>query len=203
MSYLDEAAIEEVEFGANLGGELSPLHQISPKEGQTIRIALLDQFCKPRASAYHWFRNGFYRCNTRKDGPDAPCCKVQRSWTCVCLALQYLNASPDGKLVKSADISFRVGYVSLARIAYWEVSEWAKEAPGCDLLYAKAGGSYTFRGASRTPFWRLSPQAGQVEAEARRWADGMKLAEKLGRRLTDEEWARLIRTGSTCEIEED
>ena len=89
---------DEVEFGADLAGELSPLHQICPKEGQTLRIALLDEFCKPRASFYHCHKNGFYRCNTAKNGPEAPCCKIQRSWTCVCLALVYLNASPEGKL---------------------------------------------------------------------------------------------------------
>ncbi len=203
MNYPNESTIHEFEFGADLGGELSPLHQICPKEGQTIRIALLDQFCKLKASHYHWYRNGFYRCNTPKDAAEAPCCKVQRSWTCVCLALQYLNVGPDCKLVKGADIKYRVGYVSLARTAYGQVSEWMKEAPGCDLLYTKSDGSYSFQGVSRTPAWRLSPQAGKVETDANRWADGLKLVEKLGKKITDAEWVRLLRTGSICEIEED
>ena len=124
---------------------------------QTIRIALLDQFCKPKASHYHWHRNGFYRCNTPKDGPEAPCCKIQRSWTCVCLAIHYLSADPDGKLRKGADIKYRVGYVSLSRTAYTHVSGWMKEAPGCDLCYTKSDGSYSFQGVSRTPAWKLAP----------------------------------------------
>ena len=106
----NELAGAEIDFGTDPGGELSPLHQISPNEGKTLRIALLDEFCKPRASHYHWYRNGFYRCNTPKDGPEAACCKVQRSWTCVCLAIQYLSADPDCKLRKGADIKYRVGY---------------------------------------------------------------------------------------------
>ena len=199
----DGSSIAQIDFGADLGTELSALHQVCPKEGQTVRIALLDQFCKPKAAHYHWHRSGFYRCNTPKDGPEAACCKIQRSWTCVCLAIQYLSADPDCKLRKGADIKYRVGYVSLARTAYTEVSEWAKEAPGCDLLYTKTDGSYSFRGVSRTPAWKLSPQAAQVEADANQWADGKKLLEKLGRKLTDAEWARLLKTGSIHEIEED
>ena len=203
MNYLDEAMIDEVDFGADLGGGLSPFHQICPQEGQTIRVAMLDEFLKPLASHYHWYRGGFYRCNSRKGVPEAPCCEVRRSWTCVCLAVQYLNADASGKLKRGADIKFRVGYVSLARTAFGEVSEWVTGAPGCDLLYTKSGGSYSFQGESRNPFWKLSPQAGQVEAEAKRWAGGEKLREKLGRKLTDEEWARLLKTGSPYEIEED
>ena len=193
--------ITQVDFGMDLGGELSAFHQICPKEGQTVRIALLNQFCKPMASHYHWHRNGFYRCNTEKDGMEAPCCKVQRSWTCVCLAILYLSAEPNGKLRKGADLKYRIGYVSLALTAYRQVLEWVKEAPGCDLCYAKADGSYSFQGVSRNPAWKLSPKAAQVKADANQWADGKKLLEKLGRKLTDAEWVRLLETGSIYELD--
>lgn len=113
MNHENQSTIAEVEFGSDLGGDLSPLHQICPREGQTLRISLLDQFCKPRAANYHWHCGGFYACNTPKAGPEAPCCRVQRSWTCVCLAVQYLSADAEGKLTKGADIKYRVGYVTL------------------------------------------------------------------------------------------
>ena len=198
----DGPSIAHISFGDDLGSEMSPLHQIWPNEGQTLRVALLHEFCKPKASHYHWYRNAFYRCNTPKGSPEARCCKVQRSWTCVCLAMLYLNAAADGKLAKGVDIRYRIGYVGLARTAYRQVSECVKEAPGRDLWYSKADGHYCFRGVSVIPRWRLSPQAAQVEADARRWADGKKLEEKLGKKLTDAEWARLLKTGFPYEIEE-
>lgn len=34
------------------------------------------------------------------------------------------------------------------------------------------------------------------------WADGKKLIEKLGKKLSDIEWERLIETGSTYEQED-
>jgi hypothetical protein len=190
-----------ISFNTDFGDDFSPLHQISPKVGQTLRIAMLDEFCKPKAAPYHWYRDGFYRCNTPKDGPEAPCCKVKQSWTCVCLALLYLNADENGKVEKGADIKYRVGYVSLAKKAFLQVAEFQKEAPGCDLLYSKDDG-YSIKGASRIPRWKQSPQAAEVEAAAIRWADGKKLVEKLGKKLTDIEWVRLLKTGSITELED-
>jgi hypothetical protein len=196
--------IAEIEFGTDLGGgELSPLHQICPKkEGETLRIALLTQFCKPKATYYHWHRNRFYRCNTEKDGPIAPCCEIRRGWTCVCLAVAYLGTDPDGKLRKGPDIRYRVGYVSLSENAFRQVKVCVRKARGCDLYYSMTEGYYSFSRARRAPAWKLSPQAAKVEAEAVRWADGEKLREKLGRVLTNPEWVRLLKTGSIYEIEE-
>jgi hypothetical protein len=197
--------IKDVNFrkGELLSEELSPLHQICPKKGQTLRIALLSEFCKPKGSTYHWYRNNFYRCNSPKDGPDAECCqKVQRSWTCVSLALVYLNADTKGNIERGSNIQYRVGYVGLARTAYQEVSEYQSEAPGCDLLYSNDD-HYNIGGASRIPRWKESPQAGEVTREAQRWADGKKLSEKLGKKLSDVEWHRLITTGMTLEPEEE
>jgi hypothetical protein len=192
----------DLDFEDNLKEELSPLHQICPKPGQTLRIAMLDSICKPKATYYHWYRSGFYRCNTRKDGPEALCCAhVQRSWTCVSLALVYLNTDALGKLSKGADITFRVGYVSLAKTAFSQVAEYHKDAPGCDLYYTKDGG-YRIEGASRIPRWKESPQAAEVEIAAGTWVDGIKLTEKLGKKLTDDEWGQLIKTGSITEMED-
>jgi hypothetical protein len=200
----DSDDIKDVTFDkSELDGDLSPLHQICPKPGQTLRIALLSEFCKPKGAYYHWYRGGFYRCNTAKDGPEAECCrKVQRSWTCVCLALLYMNAESDGKLARQSDIKYRIGYASFARTAFSEVSEFQKAAPGCDLYYSKDE-HYLLRGASTSPRWKESPQSAKVATEAARWADGAKLIEKLGKKVTDIEWARLIKTGSTAEIEDE
>jgi len=193
--------VTDFDFHSPMPEEISPLHQISPKQGQTIRIAMLDEYCKPKAAHYHWYREGFYRCNSPKDGLEAPCCAVRQSWTCVSLALQYLNANDEGEIAMGADIKFRVGYVSLARTAYVLVSECHKEAPGCDIHYYKSDG-YQICGATRVPAWKLSPQAAEVEAAARKWSDGKKLIEKLGKKLTDTEWIRFLKTGSISELED-
>jgi hypothetical protein len=204
MKNEDGSSITQIDFGADLGGELSPLHQIRPeKEGEILRIALLTQFCKPKATFSHWYRDHFYRCNAEKDRPVAPCCEVKPSWTCVSLAVVYLSADPDGRLRIGADINYRVGYVSLSESAYRQVKVCTKEARGCDLLHAKTEGYYSFRRARRIPAWTLSPQAAKVEADARCWADGKKLEEKLGKKISDTEWLRLLKTGYTYEIEED
>jgi hypothetical protein len=190
-----------LDFEDNLEEDFSPLHQICPKAGQTLRIAMLDAFCKPMACNYHWYRNGFYRCNTPKDGPEARCCEVKQSWTCVSLALVYQNADANGKIAQGGDIKYRVGYVSLSKTAYLQVHACHKKAAGCDLLYSNDGG-YGIREASCLPAWRQSPQSAEVEAAARKWADGKKLIEKLGKKLTDAEWVRLMKTGSTVELED-
>jgi hypothetical protein len=195
--------VEDVSFTkGEMAGELSPLHQINPKQGQTLRIALLAEYCKPKGAFYHWYRTGFYRCNT-KDGLESECCqKVQRSWTCVCLAVQYLNADSSGKLARGTDIKFRTGYISLSKTAYAQLSEYQNAAPGCDFLYGKDD-YYHISGASSIPRWKESPQREKVTADAMRWADGKKLTEKLGKKLTDVEWHRLITTGTTAELEEE
>lgn len=198
----DDSEMETIDFTKDAEWkELSPLHQISPRAGETLRIALLKEFCKPKGAHYHWYRNGFYRCNTPKDGAEAECCTtVQRSWTCVCLAIQYLNAEPNGSLARHSSIKYRVGYISLAKTAYSQLSEFEADAPGCDLLYSK-GESYRISGGSRVPRWKESPQAEHVTIDAARWQDGTKLIEKLGKKLTAEEWTRLIKTGTTGELD--
>ena len=120
----------------------------------------------------------------------------------MCLALLYLNADAKGNIERGSNIQYRVGYVGLSRTAYREVSEYQVEAPGCDLLYSNDD-HYNIGGASRMPRWKESPQAGEVTREAQRWADGKKLTEKLGKKLTDEEWHRLIKTGSVVELEDE
>jgi hypothetical protein len=69
------------------------------------------------------------------------------------------------------------------------------------LYYSKDGG-YQIEGASRIPRWKESPQAADVETAAAKWADGAKLTEKLGKKLTDEEWGRLLKTGSISEVDD-
>jgi hypothetical protein len=205
MSYNEfEDGTKTIEFSKTTEwDELSPLHQISPKQGQTLRIALLTEFCKPKAASYHWYRNGFYRCNTPPEGPDAECCaKVQRSWTCVCLALLYLNADSHGNLARYGDIKCRIGYVSLAKATYAQASGFESEAPGCDLHYSKDE-YYHLSGASRVPVWKETAQAEAIANEARRWEDGKKLIEKLGKKITNEEWTRLIKTGTTAELDDE
>jgi hypothetical protein len=185
-----------IDFGTDLGGgELSPLHQICPKkEREVLRIALLTHICKPKKTFYHWHRDKFSQCNTLGDGPIAPCCKIRRSWTCVCLAVVYLSAGPDGRLLTGPDIRFRVGYISLSENAVRQVKVCVSEARGCDLLYTKTNGYYSFRRARRAPAWKSSPQAAKIEADAGLWADGKK--------LSDEEWVLLLKTGLPYKIED-
>lgn len=38
--------------------------------------------------------------------------------------------------------------------------------------------------------------------ETKRWADGAKLTKKSGKRLSNEEWERVIKTGSILQVEE-
>jgi hypothetical protein len=204
--YVVDDEIQDLDFRkGEMDRELAPFDQIAPTKSRTIRIALLTEYCRPKAAPYHFYRDKFLRCNSPKDGPDAECCQhVQRSWTCVCLAVQYLNADRDGKLAPGSDIKHRVGYISLAKTAYAQLSEYQNEAPGCDLLYSKGDDDhYHFNGASSTPRWKQSPQREKVTADAMRWADGVKLTEKLGKKLSDVEWHRLIKTGTTLPEEEE
>jgi len=176
---------------------LSSFHQIAPKLGQILRVSLLTHLVQPKASAYHWYRQQFVRCNSPKDAPGSSMCcqKVGKpSWTCVVMALQYVNADQDGKLSGSVVPKFRVGYISLARTAYKQVSELMSEAPGCDILYSKDTDGYHFVGASRSPSWQSVSL--QVEEAATRFRDGQKLVSKLGKKLTDMEWKNLIAHGS-------
>jgi hypothetical protein len=176
---------------------LSPFHQISPKFGQTLRVSLLTHFVKPKASAYHWYREQFIRCNSPKDAPEsAICCqKVGKpSWTCVVMALQYLDADKDGKLSGSVTPKFRVGYISMSRTAYTQVSTITAEVPLCDLYYSKGADGYQFVGASSLPRWQS--MASTVELAAAPFLDGQKLASKLGKKFTDAEWKSLIAHGS-------
>jgi len=198
----DIEEIKEIEFGADIEQTISPLHQICPRNGETIRVAFLNDVCKPKAAFYHWHRGGFYRCNSKVDGPQAPCCKINRSWTAVCLALVYLDSNPAAKLKEGDEIRYRIGYVGLARTAYAHVSEFLNESNSCDLYYAKDGGGYSFRGAARIALWRKSQQVERILSEAGRWSDGTKLTSKLGTKLTDEQWERLLRTGSIHELED-
>ena len=192
-----------IDFETDIGVERSPLHQIRPeKGGETLRIAILSSICKPRSSHYHWHRNSFYRCNTEEGCPPAPCCKIRRSWTCACLAMVYLSADSDGRLPKDADIRYRIGYISLSENAARQVKECAHEARGCDLLYSKTDGYYSFHRARRIPAWKGSPQAAKVEQDAGIWSDGKKLEEKLGKQLSDTEWQRFLKTGYPYQLED-
>jgi hypothetical protein len=199
MSYY---TADDVDFKTELTGDLSPLHQICPKNGQTLRIALLTEVCKPKGAHYHWYRNSFYRCNTPEGSAENECCRhVQRSWTCVCLALLYMNAG-NTKIERGSSVKYRIGYVGLSQSVYREVSALQTEAPGCDLYYSN-NGHYEITGASKTPKWKDSPQAAEIAREAKRWADGKMLTSKLGKKITDEEWCRLIKTGTTLPEEEE
>ncbi len=174
--------------------------QIRPRQNKTIRVALLTEYCKAKGANYHWYKGKGYRCNSPKDGPDAECCQhVQRSWSCWVLALQYLNADSNGKLARGAEIKYRVGYIALARTPYGQVAECENEAPGCDMFYSNEGHDL-ISGASSKPIWKNSPQRESVIADAMRLAD--KLSEKVYPKLTDAEWHRLIKTGTTSELEE-
>lgn len=122
--------------------DLAQFDQIRPGPWQTLRIALLNEFCPAKATYYHWYRNNFYRCNS-KDGAEAECCgHVQRSWTCVCLALLYTDANADkaGSFARGSAIKYRVGYVGLARTVYQQLSNFETAAPGCDLWYSNSNG---------------------------------------------------------------
>jgi hypothetical protein len=186
---------------------LSPLHQISPREGQILRVSPLIQIVNAKSSYYHWHKRAFYRCNSPKEpdpkNPSLCCEKSARSWTCVSLALLYLNASPEGKLAKGAAIKFRIGYIGCAPQPWEQVKAALVKYPdGVDFLYTKDD-YYNFEAVAHPPRWTASPQREEVIAAVAPWLDGVKLTEKLGKKLTDEEWRLLIEKGRTYLLEEE
>jgi hypothetical protein len=193
--------VEDIDFGTgNLreSEQLSVLHQIKPEQGHKYRLALLTEFCRPKASYYHWKR-GFYRCG----GERASCCTAGliRSWTCVALALQYLNLDDKLGFIDS-NLRYRIGYVGMSKSVYGEVSAIPAEFRRGDLIYSNDGNLH-LRLGKKVPAWRASPAASAIEREASKWADGSKLREKLGKVLTPEQWGNLIQTGSIAGMDDD
>jgi hypothetical protein len=84
----------------------------------------------------------------------------------------------------------RVGYVSLSRLAYTDISTCASGEPApldCDILYRKKNGSFDFVPASRVARWRaIEPEITEAIAP---YLNGSKLVEKLGRVFSEAQWA--------------
>ncbi|MGB8440015.1 MAG: hypothetical protein WCE26_11535 [Candidatus Acidiferrales bacterium] len=156
-----------------------------------MRISVLSAV-KPKASFYHFLDRKFYRClGGQRSDFEGICCKIvpKRSWTFVALAIVYLNASTDGSLPKERKPSVRLGYVSLSRLTYRDISTCLDGEPApfdCDILYSKKNGTFDFVPASRIARWRtIEPKI--IEAIAP-YLDGSKLMEKLGHVLTEAQW---------------
>lgn len=172
--------------------------QIQPKAGETVRISLLTSVIKPKACYYHWLSTGGYRCNTKDDVPHECCAKYDRSWTCWCLALKYLDADPTGKLAHGVDSRYLIGYLALRSDAFREVNEYL--VSDCDL-YFKNDHGYHFTGASSNPRWKDFPKRGKVIADAAAMEE--RFLGKIYPKLTDAEWHNLITTGSRFGVDEE
>jgi hypothetical protein len=210
-----------VDFGdENLMAKGDGLDKIFPKEKDKIeRAALLTDVVKPRSGWSHFVTNkGSFRCISKRDprgnfdGPPAICCqklnpdkKQAASLVIAVLALRYTNADPktgkykkDPKTGQAAPIEYEIGWIKLSRSGFRKVTMLIKEdgaATDFDLGIAlkDSGIGFEYAVIADKARFRQNPDlVAEVLEEARKYADGKLLTEKLGRKITELEFKALF-----------
>lgn len=190
--------------------------KIAPPLKEVARVNLLTDIVKSKGAWVHFVTGkGAVRCTSRHNeegnlvGAPATCCKrlnhdkdQASQFAAVALAFLYKNASPlDGKYPTPAPpIVWELGWVKLSRSGYRRVSNLRQEdqeAHEFDMLISwktgekKGGYDYTVI-ASRARFRQNPELLAEVLEAAQEFRDGKKLAEKLGKVLTDMELLVMI-----------
>ena len=187
---------------------------------RVVRVCLLTDVVKPKRDHIHFVTNkGSFRCNSLRDDKfmvtkQAICCKAldadekqKAQLTVACLAVWYKNADPTtGKYTKKKDkqgneyidpVEYEIGWVKLSRSAYRRVTRLIPEdrkPHEIDLLIShKDPIGFEYSVITQDARFRKNPELlAEILEASEPFLDGKKLTSKLGKKITDLEFAAMF-----------
>lgn len=188
---------------------------------RVVRVAMLTDVVSPKKSWVHFVTNkGPYLCNserddkglvTKKAGSDKKLENDDRQkaqLSVIVLALWYKNADPlTGKYLKKKDkdgneyfdpIEWELGWLKLSRSGFRRVSQMIQEDTKpheFDMLisWKDSGIGFDYNViSSKARFRQNTELAEEVLDAAAIFSDGVKLTEKLGKKVTELEFAAVL-----------
>lgn len=206
----------EVEFGDSSNiPKKAYLERMRPeKEGEILRFSFLPHAGKPRMSLTHYIADkGTFQClqpmNDKLKTKPYCCEKLQEklgekgenSLRIIALVIQYTNASPkDGSMKDKhgnpVPIEYEIKFVQLSS-KNWEQIGTCYDEDGSpydiDLRMKKNKVGYDFSRIRSKASWKQIPElAAEVEEAVKMYADGKKLAQKLGKVSTLVDYKQLL-----------
>lgn len=188
---------------------------------RVVRVGMLYDVLKPRKAWVHFVTNkGSFLCNSERDSKgiitkQALCCKrlgnddkQKAQLNVLVLAFWYKNADPrTGKYLKKRakdgseyvdPIEYQIGFIKLSKSGYRRVSLMIpedKQPQDLDLLisWKESGIGFEYSVISQTSRFRQNAELLEEVLEAAApFKDGVALTKKLGKKITDLEWAAML-----------
>jgi hypothetical protein len=194
---------DEFEFGDEEYLSKTKLPRIRNGKGEVIRFFLTTGI-KPRAKETHYLAgSGTFQCLKPSLCPICLSGEVSRT-RIVALAIKYANA--DGKTAKLGNLKpvYEVGYVSLSRANYTQMTSILEEGStvyDVDFKMASAPRAFGFEfsiAASQAAYKKVNDEAIIAELVAP-YLDGIDLAKKLGKKANAGEMKTALNGGVTAD----
>ena len=211
---------DDIEFGdEELMKKGDGFDKFAPPENdkrRVVRVCMLSDILPPKLARTHFLTNkGMFRCNSvyekgklvkqaKSDAMLANDDKQKSQFTVVVLALWYVNADPyDGKYKKGKDgeiapIEWQIGYIKLSKSGYGRVSRLVPEdrkPREIDIMIAwkenKIGFDYSVL-TQDARFRKSSELTKEVMEAAEAFRDGKRLAQCLGKKITELEFMAML-----------
>jgi hypothetical protein len=200
------------------------LDRLRPDKGSSVRFAILAKTDFPSAKlmkkAYTHFidKKGTYQCLKTEDTPGECCRKLGEDsyLTLAALVLCYTNANKQGRYLpiegtKSLPpIEWKIMYVQLGKTNYADIDglpEEGSKVADIDIIMTHKNpngkGGYKFTVGASQARWKKNPAlVKEVTAAVAKFADGRKLAGKLGKKVNAAEMKLLLASLAAPAVDE-